>query len=40
LFQNGREEEAFDFLIRYHGDGDVNNAIVQLEMTEFRGELS
>ncbi|KAG9049033.1 hypothetical protein FS837_011412 [Tulasnella sp. UAMH 9824] len=35
LYQNGRKEEAYDFLTKYHGNGDRNNPIVQLEIDEF-----
>lgn len=35
LYFRGREQEAFDFLIKYHGNGDPNNPIVQLQIAEF-----
>ncbi|KAG8904949.1 hypothetical protein FRC01_008533 [Tulasnella sp. 417] len=46
MYQNGRKEEAFEFLTKveyirkplrstYHGNGDRNNPIVQLEIDEF-----
>ena len=30
-----RTEEAFDFLIKYHGNGDPNHPLVKLQMVEF-----
>lgn len=35
LFAQGRTEEAHAFLAKYHGGGDSNNAIVQLQIREF-----
>ncbi|KAG8987816.1 hypothetical protein FRB90_003124 [Tulasnella sp. 427] len=35
MYQNGRKEEAYEFLTKYHGNGDRNNPIVQLEIDEF-----
>ncbi|KAG8977218.1 hypothetical protein FRC05_002218 [Tulasnella sp. 425] len=35
MYQNGRKEEAYAFLTKYHGNGDRNNPIVQLEIDEF-----
>lgn len=35
LMAHGRTEEAFDFLIKYHGNGDPEHPIVKLQMTEF-----
>ena len=32
---HGRTEEAFDFLIKYHGNGNADHPIVKLQMTEF-----
>ena len=34
LFANGREEEAIDFLTKYHGNGNRNSRLVQLEIEE------
>lgn len=34
LIAKDRTEEALQILAKYHGDGDVNNAIVQLEYRE------
>ena len=31
LFANGREQEALDFLVRYHGGGRKDDPIVRLE---------
>lgn len=36
LLANSRDEEAKDFLVRYHGNGDPNHPIVQLEWQEFK----
>lgn len=36
LYLHGREAEAFALLTRYHGNGDAANAIVRLEVEEFR----
>ncbi|KAI0264911.1 general substrate transporter [Gloeopeniophorella convolvens] len=35
LMAQGRTEAAFTFLTKYHGNGDANHPIVQLEMREF-----
>jgi hypothetical protein len=35
LFLNGRKEEAYDFLARYHGGGNPNSKLVLLEIAEF-----
>lgn len=32
----GREEEAKDFLVRYHGNGDPSSVIVEIEWAEFK----
>ena len=32
----GREEEARDYLIKYHGNGDPDNGLVHLELMEMR----
>ncbi|KAL5520467.1 hypothetical protein ACEPAG_9691 [Sanghuangporus baumii] len=39
-FMHGKEEKAFDFLIKYHGNGDIQNPIVQLEIREFKANIS
>ena len=36
LIANGREDEAVDFLIKYHGNGDPNSKLVALEIAEMR----
>ncbi|KAI8961200.1 general substrate transporter [Daldinia sp. FL1419] len=36
LMANGREEEAIDFLARYHGNGDRNSRLVKLEVKEMQ----
>lgn len=33
---HGRQEEARAFLVKYHGNDDANNAIVDLEWREFQ----
>ncbi|KAI1472957.1 general substrate transporter [Daldinia caldariorum] len=33
---NGREEEAIDFLAKYHGNGNPNSKLVQLEVEEMK----
>ncbi|KAK8844527.1 hypothetical protein IAR55_006373 [Kwoniella newhampshirensis] len=36
LMANGREEEAMDFLVKYHGTGNSNSKLVHLEIEEMR----
>lgn len=36
LMSNGREQEAREFLTKYHGNGQVNNPVVELEWAEFK----
>ncbi|KAI5861407.1 general substrate transporter [Durotheca rogersii] len=36
LIANGREEEAIAFLAKYHGNGDRNSKLVQLEIEEMK----
>ncbi|KAI0052176.1 general substrate transporter [Auriscalpium vulgare] len=36
LMAHGRTEEAFAFLTKYHGNGNPNHPIVQLQIAEFR----
>lgn len=36
---HGQEKKAFDFLVKYHGNGDINNPIVQLEIEEFKSNI-
>lgn len=36
LFAKGREEEAIEFLVKYHGNGDRNSRLVLLEVEEIR----
>jgi len=37
---NGREEEAYAFLVKYHGNGDSESPLVALEIAEFREQIS
>jgi hypothetical protein len=37
---NGREEEAIEYLIKYHAAGDRNSKLVQLEVSEFRQHIA
>ncbi|KZT36230.1 general substrate transporter [Sistotremastrum suecicum HHB10207 ss-3] len=39
LVANSRDKEAYDFLVRYHGNNDPNNPIVQLQMKEFKEKI-
>ncbi|KAK0630288.1 general substrate transporter [Bombardia bombarda] len=36
LMANDKEEEAIEFLVKYHGNGDRNSALVRLEIEEMR----
>lgn len=36
LLARGKEQQAHDMLTKYHGGGDADNALVQLEMEEMR----
>lgn len=36
LMANGREEEAIEFLVKYHGAGNRSSALVELEVQEMR----
>ncbi|KAI1271387.1 putative MFS lactose permease [Xylaria sp. FL0933] len=36
LMANGKAEEAVEFLVKYHGNGDPNSRLVRLEMEEMR----
>lgn len=40
LVANDRQEEALQVLIKYHGEGDPNNAIVKLSYTEMQDMIS
>ncbi|GFZ44930.1 hypothetical protein JCM24511_02656 [Saitozyma sp. JCM 24511] len=40
LMANGREEEAIEYLIKYHAAGDRNSKLVQLELSEFRQHIA
>ena len=40
LIANGREEEAVEFLIKYHGGGNPNSKLVALELEEMRENIS
>ncbi|PAV20274.1 MFS lactose permease [Pyrrhoderma noxium] len=39
-YMHGYEKKAYDFLINYHGNGDINNPIVRLEIEEFQKSIS
>ncbi|CAE6439961.1 unnamed protein product [Rhizoctonia solani] len=39
LIANERDEEAHAFLVRYHGGGDPNNPLVELEWREFKEDI-
>ncbi|KAL4870102.1 hypothetical protein BDV12DRAFT_195706 [Aspergillus spectabilis] len=39
LFAQGREQEAIDFLVKYHGNGNPQSRLVQLEVDEIRGSI-
>lgn len=39
LWAQGREQEATDFLIRYHGNNDPANPIARLEIEEFKDKI-
>ncbi|EJD50867.1 putative MFS lactose permease [Auricularia subglabra TFB-10046 SS5] len=39
LFFNKRDDEAIAFLVKYHGNNDPNNALVKLEIEEFRSKI-
>lgn len=36
LMANGKTDEAVDFLVKYHGNGDPNSRLVRLEIEEMR----
>lgn len=38
--QQGKEEQALSILAKFHGGGDPNNALVQLEMEEMRSAVA
>lgn len=40
LMQNGRSEEALAFLVKYHGNGDPDSALVKLEFEEFQENIA
>ncbi|GFZ44649.1 hypothetical protein JCM24511_02373 [Saitozyma sp. JCM 24511] len=40
LMANGKEQEALDFLVKYHGGGDRNSKLVALEYAEFKEGIS
>lgn len=40
LFAKGREEEAFAFLVKYHGNGDSSDELVRFEFEEMREAIS
>jgi hypothetical protein len=37
---NGREDQAYAFLVSYHGNGNANSKLVALEIAEFREQIS
>jgi hypothetical protein len=37
---NGREDEAFEILAKYHGGGDMNAKLVQLQVVEFKESIT
>ncbi|THH08760.1 hypothetical protein EW145_g2484 [Phellinidium pouzarii] len=39
MYMHGQEKKAFDFLTKYHGNGNINNPIVQLEIEEFQSNI-
>lgn len=39
LFTHGKQKQAIDFITKFHGDDDVNNAFVQLQICEFEEKL-
>lgn len=36
LFMQGREDEAFQFLVEYHGEGDPDSSLIAFEISEWR----
>jgi hypothetical protein len=36
LMANGYEQEAIEFLVKYHGNGDTQSRLVQLEVEEMK----
>jgi len=40
LMANGKEEEALNLLIKYHGGGDPTSKLVMLEIAEFRESIA
>jgi sugar porter (SP) family MFS transporter len=39
LYTHGSTEKAFDFLTKFHGEGDRNNPFVRLQIAEFESDL-
>ncbi|KAL5478802.1 hypothetical protein ACEPAI_2079 [Sanghuangporus weigelae] len=39
-YMHDQEKRAFDFLTKYHGNGNINNPIVQLQIREFKENIS
>jgi len=39
LLANGKEEEAFQFLVEYHGNGDANDELVHFEFAEMKSAI-
>jgi hypothetical protein len=40
LMANGRQQEAIEFLVEFHGNGDPNSKLVQLEIAEMTENIS
>lgn len=40
LMANNREDEAFEILAKYHGGGDMNAKLVQLQIVEFKESIT
>jgi MFS family permease len=40
LMANGREQEALDFLTKYHGAGNVKSPLVEFQYREFKAGIS
>lgn len=36
LIANGKTDEALEFLVKYHGNGDPNSRLVRLEIEEMK----
>jgi hypothetical protein len=40
LLANGRDQEALDFLVKYHGNGNTDSKLVALEIQEMRDNIA